>query len=204
MNLIEGEEKVTKIAKISFIIILLMDLGGLFACNYENNTAPILVPPTSGATAPSGPIIIEISIPYAPALNQPVSVTGTVSSIYDIKDLTITISTRRLVIAPHGMDIEQPFIAGDDTTQTFNLKANQPVSFSSQIVFKETGFWSIDARASGYAPIYDKYWGDDASLSLTVNTDNGVMGWSLPEPPEYPKPPKPSPEPPPAVMPNNT
>ena len=193
-----------KLAKISIILILLMDLCGLFACNYENNTAPASVAPTSGATAPSGPIIIEISIPYAPALNQPVSVAGTVSSIYDTTDLAVTISTRRRVIAPYGTDIEQPYIPGDNTTQIFNLKANQPVSFSSKIVFKETGFWSIDARATGYTPIYDKYWGDDASLSLTVNSDNGVMGWSLPAPPEYPKPPKPPPVPPPAIMPNGT
>jgi hypothetical protein len=195
------EEKMPKMSQISIILVLLASSIGLIGCSNENNRAPVPVAPLAVATPVSGPIIVELSIPYAPALNQAVDVTCTVSSIYDITNLTVTITTRRRVFAPPGADIEQPYIAGDNTTQVFNLKANQPVSFSSKIVFKETGFWSIDASATGYAPIYDHFWGDEASLSLTINANNGVMGWSLPSPSIYPKA---GPEPPPAVIPGGT
>jgi len=189
-----------KMSQISIVLILLASSFGLIGCSNEKNTtyAPVAPP---AASPVSGPIKVELSIPYAPALNQDVDVTCTVSSIYDITDLTVTISSRRRVISQDGADIEQPYIPADNTTQVFNLKANQPVSFSSKIMFKETGLWGIDAVAIGYAPIYDHFWGDEASLNLTVNADSGVMGWSLPAPLIYPKP---GPEPPPAAPPDGT
>ncbi len=193
------------LVKVKIVIILILSVStlGLIGCSNENNTAPAPVAPLAVATPVSGPIKVELSIPYAPALNQAVDVTCTVSSIWDITDLTVTITTRRRVFAPPGADIEQPYIAGDNTTQVLNLKANQPVSFSSEVAFKETGSWSIDAVAIGYAPIYDHFWSDEASLNLTVNADSGVMGWTFPAPPIYPKPPQASPEAP-AVLPDST
>jgi hypothetical protein len=199
--LLRREEKMPKMSQISIALILLAGSFGLCDCSNENNTAYTPIPPPPIASPVSGPIKVELSIPYAPALNQDVDVTCTVSAIYDITDLTVTITTLRRVISQDGADIEQPYIPGDKITQVFNLKANQPVSFYSKIAFKETGFWSIDANATGYAPIYDKYWSDEASLSLTVNADSGVMGWSLPSHSIYPKP---GPEPPPAVLPDGT
>jgi hypothetical protein len=196
------EGKMPKIAKITIALILLASSFGLIGCSHEKNTtyAPVAPPVSSPVFSP---IKVELFIPYAPALNQDVDVTCIVSAIYDITDLTVTISSRRRVISPDGSDIEQPYIPGDNTTQVFNLKANQPVSFSSKIMFKETGLWRIDAVAIGYAPIYDKYWADEASLNLTVNADSGVMGWTFPAPPIYPKPPQAPPEAP-AVLPDGT
>jgi hypothetical protein len=193
------EGKMPKIAKITIALILLAGSFGLCDCSNENNTAYTPIAPPPVASPVSGPIKVELSIPYAPALNQDVDVTCIVSAIYDITDLTVTIATLRRVISQDGSDIEQPYIPGDKITQTFNLKANQPVSFSSKIIFKEIGFWSIDASATGYAPIYDKYSSDEASLSLTVNADNGVMGWTFPAPPIYPKAPPETPAAPPVV-----
>lgn len=192
-----------KMSQISIVLILLTISFGLTGCTNEKNTASAPIAPASVATSPSGPIKVELSIPYAPALNQDVDVNCTVTSIYDMTDLTVTITTRRRVFAAPGADIEQPYIAGDNITQVFNLKANQPVSFSSKVVFKEIGSWSIDAVAIGYAPIYDHFWSDEASLNLTVNADSGVMGWTFPAPPIYPKPPQAPPEAP-AVLPDGT
>jgi len=188
-----------KIAQIVIVLILLSNSFGLIGCSKENNTAYAPAAPTSVSTPASGLIKVELSIPYAPALNQPIDVTCTVSSLYAFTDIIVKITSRRRVTAPIEANIEHPYIAGDNITRTFNLKANQLISFSSKMVFKENGFWRITASVA-YAPDADKYWNDAADLYLTINGDQGAIGWSLPGPSIFPE----APPEPPALLPDGT
>jgi len=175
-----------KVTQFSIVLILLANLFGLISCSNDNNTAYSPVAPAPAASLVSGPIKVELSIPYAPALDQAIDVTCTISSIYDITDLMLTISSWRRLFSQEGSDTVWPsYAAGDNITQMFNLKANEPLSFSAPIAFQETGFWRINASATGYATVHDRYWSDDTDIYLTINSDNGAIGWPLFGPSEY-------------------
>jgi hypothetical protein len=184
----KNKRAMAQIVKIIIVLVLIVTIVGSSGCSERNEVTTSSQLPLPASTPVSDIINVKLFIPYAPVLNQPADVTCTVTSIYDFSDITVKITTRRRVMAAYDADIEYPYIIGDNISKTLNLKANQPVSFSSKIVIKETGFWRITAYI-GYAPSH-QYWSDKADIYVTVNTDNGTMGWSFPEPPIRPEVPR--------------
>jgi hypothetical protein len=145
------------------------------------------VPPTE---SPSGPIKVELSLPYAPAVNETIDITCTVSSIIDAPNTTVIITSSRRLTSEDSYSMARPYVDGSNMTQTLNLKANQPVSFSASMVFKEPGLWEINAVASctidkqtdkqrtdkHQTEKYKLRRGFDA-IYLTISSDKSELGW---------------------------
>ena len=148
------------------------------------------VPPASPTEASSVPMNIQLSAPYAPALNEAVDITCTASSIIDIQNVTVTITSSRRLTSDDSYNMARPYVTSDNVTQTLNLKANQPVSFSTGTVFKEPGLWEIKAVANysiDEQPT-DKHTdeqqtekhqlhGEFDAIYLTISSDKGEIGW---------------------------
>jgi hypothetical protein len=103
------------------------------------------VPPTE---TPSGPIKVELSLPYAPAVNETIDITCTVSSSIDAPNTTVIITSSRRLTSEDSYSMARPYVISDNVTKTINLKAKQPISFSASMVFKEPGLWEVTAVAS--------------------------------------------------------
>lgn len=121
----------------------------------------------SFAFAPSSPIKVELSISKLPILNEQVEITCKVTSRCDAPDSTAQIKFSKGALLIDGLQEWQ----GD-------LMANIPVSFSSQVVFKEAGHQIIEASATHM--IDDKNgWGDLDAIYLDIGFESSTFGWPV-------------------------
>jgi hypothetical protein len=115
--------------------------------------------------APSTPIQVELSISEAPPLNTPALLTCTVSTTSDALDTTAQITL------PDGATL----VSGTLDWQG-DLRVGEPVSFSAEIVFVETGNWRIEASAR-HVVDENNSWGDLEAIFLTIGVDHSEFGW---------------------------
>ena len=169
-----------QIAKIIILILLPIALG-LSGCNEEHNAVP-----APATTEPSSPMQVELSLPYAPALNQAADLTCTVSLNWDpLSDKAdsdqvnaeVTIKTSRRLTTPESEYMTHPYVTGDNITRILTLKPDQPQSFSTQIVLKEIGIWTIEALATGRLSAESRPIIGGDVIYLTVSTEKGEFGW---------------------------
>jgi hypothetical protein len=150
----------------SLLAILILLVGLILvleACGTSTETPGTAVPAVS--LSPSSPIKVELSISKLPILNEPVDLTCNVTARSDAPNSTAQIKL------PKGASL----INGNLEWQG-DLKADIPVSFSAQIVFKETGHQTIEATATHV--IDDKNgWGDLDSIYLDIGADSSTFGW---------------------------
>lgn len=117
--------------------------------------------------APSSPIKVNLSISKLPVLNEQVDLTCNVTSHSDASNSTAQIRLSK------GASL----ISGNLEWQG-DLKANIPVSFSAQIVFKETGHQTIEATATHIIDDKNGYgWGDLDAIYLDIGSESSTFGW---------------------------
>jgi len=137
----------------------------------------------SGTPPMRYPVKVKLSLPYAPAINQETDLTCTIlSSTIDAPDTTVKITLSRRLTSEESLYMTHPYIISDNITRTLDLKAEQPVSFSTKIVFREAGKWKIRAFASAYVYHERHLVADYDAIYLTVSSDKGEFGWP-PTPP---------------------
>jgi hypothetical protein len=145
------------------------------------------VPPAVPTEASSVPMNIKLSIPYAPALNETVDVTCTVSSITDIQNVIVTIMSSRRLTSEDSYNMARPYVTSNNVTQTLNLKANEPVTFSTGMVFNEPGLWEIKAAAD-YTDEQQtekhQIHGEFDAIYLAITSDKSEIGWPRSLPPK--------------------
>ncbi len=148
----------------SALILLASLLLFLPACTIQPPATP---PDTSPAVsfAPSSPIKVNLSISKLPVLNELVDITCEVTSQSDAANSTAQIKLSKGASLING-NLEWQ---GD-------LLAEIPVSFSAQIVFKETGHQTIEATARHV--IDDKNsWGDLDAIYIDIGYESSTFGW---------------------------
>jgi len=132
---------------------------------YEGGGFPV---PVEREKAPFSGIKVDLSIPHAPVLNEAVELTCTISSDINILNTTAQIMLRRA---------GTPISVGDNvTTWQGDLKADEPASFSTEILFNKAGKWAIEASAWHVIDEKNSYGGMDV-IYLTVGVDSGAFGW---------------------------
>ena len=142
------------------VMVVVLSLGCL-----QKESEEVIPPMPTPEGVPSTPIEVNLSISKAPALNQTVELTCTVSSIFDVPNTTAQI------ILPDGARL----VSGDLTWRG-DLGADKPIFFSAKIVFKEAGNWAIEAVAR-HVIDEENSWGDIDVIYLNVGVDYGVLGW---------------------------
>lgn len=151
--------------KLLLLLSLFLSFTILLAsgCNSSKDRASESIP---FSFDPSSPIKVELSISKLPILNEPVGLTCNVSSRYDAPSSTAQIKL------PKGASLISGIVGWQG-----DLKANIPISFSAQIVFKETGHQTIEAIARHV--IDDKNsWGDLDAIYLDIGAENSTFGWT--------------------------
>lgn len=133
----------------------------------ETQPQPESPPKPPAATAPSGGIIINLSFADgAPLLNQEAELRCTISSKRDIQN------TIAQILLPEGATL----VDGNLEWQG-DLKAGVPTSFSAQIVFRETGKWSIEVKARNEGGPSPGLWHGMDVVYITVWDDHSEFGW---------------------------
>jgi hypothetical protein len=123
----------------------------------DSSVSPSATPTLMQYLPPSPPVKVELSLPTAPLLNEAIELTCTVTSRRDAPNISAQIKL------PEGANLSKGNLEwwGD-------FKANEPATFSAQIVFIKTGHWRIEATTSG---------GGLGVLFLNIGTDHSEFGW---------------------------
>lgn len=124
------------------------------------------VPMNLPSPEPSSPIQVQLSMPQAPMLNQPIELKYTVSSAFAVDNVTAIIKL------PAGARL----LYGNRTWHG-GLKAGESKSFSIQLEFRDTGKWTIEALIRKAAPT-GNIWGDSDTIYINVGADRSEFGWA--------------------------
>jgi len=108
---------------------------------------------------------VELRASKLPLLAEPVELTCTVVSEMDIPDTLVRIKQLKGIEFTGG----KPQWQGD-------LKANEPVSFSATIVFRETGKYSLEAGAKHVIDEKNSI-GGLGMLYINIMADHSEYGW---------------------------
>ena len=117
--------------------------------------------------SPSTPIRVELRMPYAPRMNQEVSVEMLVTSVEAVKDVNATIQV------PEGVEI-----VSAQAQQTFNLNAGESRTLSTTIRFPTEGQFEVSGQALSDVG-GGSIWGDLATIYLTVGQDKSSFGFAV-------------------------
>jgi hypothetical protein len=127
-------------------------------------------------TEPSPPIRVELSMSRVPKLGKAEDLIFTVSSIRNAANITATITL------PEGA------VFTDDTLNSTrnlswhcSLNANESATFTYEIMFTETGKWSIEGSA-GQHTADNPIPGDLDIIYLTIGTTKSEFGWPPSDP----------------------
>ena len=130
------------------------------------------VPPVTGPTvtpfgseqAPSTPILVHLTMPYAPKLDEVVEVSLEIVAYQDAP------GTEAEIRVPAGARL----VSGNPRWEG-DVKAGSPVSLNVTIKFTQEGEYSLSGVA--LRPVNaDMVWGDDDWVYLTVRRDAGFFG----------------------------
>ena len=146
------------------VAVLLVVIAGIVpGCAFPQESGNSV--PFHRVEEPSSAIEIILSISEAPALNVPARLTCTLSSVIDAPNTTAQVKLP-----------DSAIVNGGHLTWQGDLKVGEPVSFSAEITFKETGKWVIEGVVR--CVINQKYaWGDLDRIYLNIGTDHSELGW---------------------------
>ncbi len=149
----------------SALIILISSMLIISACDSPTEMSDTVSPAIS--LSPSSPINVDLSISKLPILNEAVDLTCKVASVYDAPNSTAQIKLSKGATLISG-----------SLEWNGDLRANIPVSFSSQIIFKDIGHQTIEATARHI--VDDKNsWSDLDAIYLDIGSESSTFGWPV-------------------------
>ena len=133
--------------------------------NAINSTGTLSIPASS-------PVKVSLSISKLPVLNEPFTLTCNLTSLGDFENVSVNITSARRLTSPDSYFMPFPYVVSNNISRSFDIAANQTISFSVQITLDEIGKWELAAKTSGDIDI----------IYLTVNNDSSYLGWPSSQP----------------------
>ncbi|MFB0556601.1 MAG: hypothetical protein ACETVW_01950, partial [Dehalococcoidia bacterium] len=116
--------------------------------DYRPNTGPSPSTPTE-----RWPLSVQVDIPKAPRLDEPVELTWVVNSIRDIGEVEAEIEFYRMEGTDRVEVLAQDVLVEGDLSWEGSLKKDTLVQLSATIKLPQEGDWEIHARADCYAEL---------------------------------------------------
>jgi len=152
-----------KLRNLNYCLLALLLLAT--ACSGVGKPAPtqesITVP-----GSPSTPVRVQMSMPFAPTVNQDVQVDLQVSSAEAVKGVQASFEL------PEGVEL-----VSSQAQEQIDLDAGETFSFSAVIRFTRPGQYAINGRALSEEIAPGTRWGDLATINITVGETSSSFGF---------------------------